>query len=154
MTATPQPIESLESSSSGSRCYRVAPEDVPAKLESLAKYMGLTTVCSGGVNDAFSIFDLAEVGDCQIWVVENLDGEVLGAFVSEIRVYPLGRVLRLWAGGGTPEGMNCFEESMGVVEEYAREERCVLMEAECPPAFQPGMDWFGPVARVVMLRKF
>ncbi len=161
MTAIPQPIESLESSSSGSqvvrevsRCYRVQPENVPAILPSIERFMVLTNVCSGGVNDALSVFDLAEVDSAQIWVVEKPTGTIVGAFVSELRDYPLGRVLRVWAGGGDKAGLDAFEESMGVVEAFAREEGCVLMEAECPPAVVPIMDWFGPIARVVLLRKF
>ena len=112
--------------------------------------------CSRGVNDFKTTLDLVRAGSSQLWVcVVRRDDEApmrwvpVGAFVTELIDYPKGRVLRMWAGGGDWSEMLTH---MSEIEAFAREERCELLQADCPPTLRRVLAEIGPVARAILER--
>ena len=83
---------------------------------------------SRGAIDLDSMLDLCKEESSQLWL-GVVDGKAVGALVTEIRTYPLARVICIWCLGGDVRAML---KAHGALDEFARREGATRIQVECP----------------------
>jgi len=107
----------------------VAPEDVEMWRELVSPWLYGVEACSRGTNDLDSTLELCKEGKAQLWLA-IIDEEVVAASVSEVRDYPLGRVVCVWCAGGDVKNLAKCHAAM---DDFAREHGASKVQFEVPP---------------------
>lgn len=125
-------------------------DELAERWKAIAPLLAKSTRRAGGAYEPIDLLRGAFAGQFGIWVCE-VDGEIQGAVVTEIKQYPRKRVLDVIFGGGNNMAQ-WIEPLVETIDRHARETGCEAVVCIGRPGWLKA--WGAePTGNIVMVRR-